>query len=126
MVEMERPPIVVEVAGETPAHFHRGALGYAKPYAASGARAVAFYDRVASMISDEPAAGSALFGYVLVHEVGHVLSGVAAHTEGGIMRARWSTDDLYRIFSRRMKLSADDARMMRASSWTRARKPGKD
>lgn len=112
-VENERPPILVEVEGWVPHDFHPGALGYAnlngidKPPSA-----VVLFERVEMAMNDEPAMRGVLFGYVLAHEVGHVLSGVPDHTAGGVMRARWSEEDLYRILSRRMKLTADDARLM--------------
>jgi hypothetical protein len=32
-------------------------------------------------------------GYVLAHEVEHTMQGVARHSESGILKAHWSTED---------------------------------
>ena len=35
-----------------------------------------------------------LLAHVLVHEITHVLEGVDRHTGQGVMKARWTEDDL--------------------------------
>jgi hypothetical protein len=30
-----------------------------------------------------------LFGYVLVHEISHILEGICRHSESGFMKAQW-------------------------------------
>ena len=74
-----------------------------------------FYGRIEPVIQSNPNAGAALLAYVLVHEIGHVLSGVAVHTPAGVMRARWSPEDIHLIATHRLELSADDVRLIRAA-----------
>ena len=64
------------------------ALAYAKPMSTSGTRVHVFYDRVAAR-SDAPN----LLGYVLAHEIGHVLQGVVRHSDYGILKAKWDGRD---------------------------------
>ena len=103
-------PIIVELAGDGPVGSRQEVLGLARPYAKRGTRIIVFYNRIAPR--------SSLLGYVLVHEIGHVLSGVAGHTRTGIMRAHWSKADLFLIATHRMMLSREDVDFMRLSAAT--------
>ena len=84
----EERPIVVRFATNTPVADHPGALAFAVPY--EGVHIKIFYDRVRM---GNPRATQAVLAHVLVHEMTHILQGVARHSEIGIMKARWTAQD---------------------------------
>jgi len=69
-----------------------GALAYALPYERIHIRV--FYDRVRSFGND---AGGSLLGHVLAHEIGHILQGVARHSETGLMKTEFTEADRFRM-----------------------------
>ncbi len=50
---------------------------------------------------------------ILAHEIGHVLESVDRHADTGIMRARWTADDLDAIASRSLTFSHEDISSIR-------------
>jgi hypothetical protein len=84
-----RDAIVITLSRETPADLHPGALAYAAPFERT--HIVLFHDRVMAATTQQML--PTLVAYVLVHEIGHILQGVARHSEGGIMKARWERAD---------------------------------
>jgi hypothetical protein len=85
-------PIVLIIdseAGGQPASEH--ALAYATPYSKSGTSIHIFMDRIGS--GRNPYFETVLLAHVLVHELTHVLEGIARHSEDGIMKARWNSLD---------------------------------
>jgi len=105
---------------------HPGALAYALPY--QGSRIVVFHDRVRSIVPSAPSVPYVL-GYVLAHEIGHILQGVVRHGEEGILKANWSRDDYSSMARVRVAFSKPDAelihlgllaRQQRANAGTRA------
>ena len=67
--------IYVSFSSQTPIHEHRGALAYARPYARpyEGTDIVVFLDRVRNIEYIAPYCIARLLGYVLAHEVTHIL-----------------------------------------------------
>jgi hypothetical protein len=84
----------IGVADRTPHDFHRGAFAYAMPYAPGGERVVVFYDRFVPLTITNPNTAPIVLGHILAHELGHVLCGVASHADSGLMRAKWSGEDI--------------------------------
>ncbi|MGC2659783.1 MAG: hypothetical protein WA324_17630 [Bryobacteraceae bacterium] len=106
--------IVVRLMRGTPASVFPGALGYALPFAHTGAHVVIFYDRVESLarVSNEEA--SMILGHAMAHEIGHVLLGSAEHASGGLMQASW-TPATWRLASAGLlTFSREEAERMRA------------
>jgi len=77
------------------------ALARAFPY--EGNRIDVFANRI--VMIDRPTRPF-LLGYVLAHEITHVLQGVATHSEKGVMKAVWGFNDYSDM--RRMTLSLTD------------------
>ena len=84
-----RDGIVITLSHDTPADLHPGALAYASPFERT--HIVLFHDRLMTATTQQML--PTLVAYVLVHEIGHILQGVARHSEGGIMKARWERAD---------------------------------
>ena len=106
--------IEMQLDAEMGAQFRPGSLGYAVPYVNSGTRIHVFIDRV---LKDKIPTGMAgnLLGYVMVHEIAHVLQGVDRHSAEGIMKANWDEHDHHAIFLRKLPFAAIDARLIHAA-----------
>jgi hypothetical protein len=63
-------------------------------------------ERLTREIGQDPADILAL---VLAHEIGHLLLPLGAHSEHGVMRARWRTDELRRLDVGRLGFTAEQA-----------------
>ncbi len=56
-----------------------------------------FYDRVMELDADWHIALADTLGSVIAHELGHLLLGSNSHSDMGIMRARWQSEELRRL-----------------------------
>jgi hypothetical protein len=54
-----------------------------------------------------------VLGFVLAHEITHVLQGIARHSETGIMRARWTDNNFRQMGNRDLMFTAEDVQMIR-------------
>ena len=101
---------VIGVSRETPANQHPGALAYAMPFERT--HIVLFYDRVLTVAT--PAVTPYLVGFVLAHEIVHMLQGIEQHAASGVMKARWDVGDYADMQRGRLRLSEDDIRLIRS------------
>jgi len=85
--------VIIQVAPHAPPSVSNSALAMASPYASSGVRIVVFYERVEPLFRGHSATRASVLGYVLAHEIGHVLEGTTRHSDVGVMKALWSTND---------------------------------
>ena len=53
-----------------------------------------FFARVAALHSSSGQEVGAILGYVMAHEIAHLLLGTNSHSVAGIMKARWQEEDL--------------------------------
>jgi hypothetical protein len=54
-----------------------------------------------------------LLGYAIAHEIGHLLRGVPGHSTDGIMKARWSLNDVRAMLRRDLAFTRDDSDRIR-------------
>jgi len=81
-----------------------------------------FYHRVDALATDGYRADRIL-GYVIAHEVAHVLLG-PSHSEEGIMRGEWTRNDLHRIsWGMLLDFSKDQSRQLHNAALRRMRQP---
>jgi hypothetical protein len=88
-------PIVVQLEATTRYPVPFDALAYALPYRESGTCIHVFLDRVS--LGRTQTLANALLAHVIVHEITHVLEQVKRHSEEGVMKARWSSEDYQRM-----------------------------
>src|SRR5262249_10712810 len=106
--------IVIRLLGFAPKGHPAGALAEAHPYAADGVRIKVFLDRIWAVADRQPLLQPRVLGYVLAHEIGHVLRGTNSHSWTGVMKAHWDDAD-YRAMRRRgLTFAADDVEAIRA------------
>jgi hypothetical protein len=93
------------------------ALGIAGPNRGA-ASAFIFYDRVVALRSQARSL-SPIVGRVLAHEIVHVLLPDKSHSEFGLMRGQWSTDDLRTDSSACIGLPAASVQLMKKEALRR-------
>lgn len=81
--------IVVTISHDTSQDQHRRALAYAT--VVEGSHIAVHLDRVLNLVpsGEQPR----LLGYVLAHEIAHIVQGVERHSASGIMKAYWNNPD---------------------------------
>jgi hypothetical protein len=103
--------IELQLGARTPAQFHPGAMAYAMPFGASGTRIHIFCDRVRNT---QPDGGSGtILGYVMAHEIAHVLQGVSRHSAEGVMKAHWEIPDYGRMKKGTLAFDPTDVELIR-------------
>lgn len=110
--------IEMQLDAKTPAQFHAGAMAYAMPFGASGTRIHVFCDRVRNT---QPDGGTGtILGYVMAHEIAHVLQGVSRHSAEGIMKAHWEIPDYGQMKSGTLPFDPPDAELIHEALEKRA------
>jgi len=109
----QRPKeIVVRMASGGARSASREAFAYALPYASDGVRVTVFYAELRQAFRTTPRLGATVLAHVLVHEITHVLEGVARHSSTGVMRAHWNSTDYSDLEKRPMEFAGDDAELI--------------
>lgn len=83
--------------------FRDAALAYALPYEGSTIRI-----RHDSVHRYPEGQRGGVLGYIMAHEIGHLLQGIERHSEEGLMKARWDDEDRHRIFVRKLPFARLD------------------
>ena len=106
--------ILLRIWAEAPREIDRYALGVATLTHTGSRRANVYVDRVRQFSGDSDARKiGILLGYVMAHELGHVLRDEPEHTETGIMKSCWSRGDADRMLHGIVGFTpADAARML--------------
>ncbi len=102
--------IVVMVVSTAAVNVSSDALAYALPYERT--HLVLLWDRLST--AAPPAEVAGLIGYVLVHEIGHMLEGVSRHSASGIMKAHWDSKDRADMRTGHLRFAAEDLDMILA------------
>jgi len=83
-------------------------------------RAEIFYDRVEALTGQLGYSAGSTLGSIIAHELGHVLLETGGHALTGIMRARWSYEDLVAAASGLLRFTPQQAERMRTGVRKRA------
>jgi hypothetical protein len=76
--------------------------------------ATMFYDRIAESARTSQSSRSAVLGYLMAHEIGHLLLGVNAHQPYGVMRRAWKIGDFRAAERGELLFSEEQASKIRA------------
>ena len=98
----------ISLSNKTPETLRPGALAYTLPY--EGTHIVVFYDRIQRMGSLRSA--PRVMAHVIAHEITHILEGIVRHSESGVMKARWSDDDLRAMARKPLAFAAEDVELI--------------
>jgi hypothetical protein len=97
----------VDLVQSTPPSLRPEALAYAFPYQNASSAITIFYGRVRTY----PHADKVL-AHVMVHEVTHMLQGIARHSESGVMKAGWTKEDYRTMGNSPLPLTAGDIQLI--------------
>lgn len=103
----------VHLAERAPNDLPLGALALAYPYSGCAKAVTIYADRVRQLTGGRFGEEAAMLGYVIAHELVHVLQGVDRHSETGIMKARWTMQDRAAILSRALGFDEEDTPLIR-------------
>jgi len=93
-----------------------GVLGFAAvPDEGMGRIAYAVYDRVRSIALEVPTSDSNLLGFVMAHEIGHLMLPRGSHTRSGLMKSDWDVRDLARVDLQKLQFSELQAEQIRST-----------
>jgi hypothetical protein len=106
------PAIQIRFTTGVPDNVRPAALAYAHPFAKGVAGIVVLYDRVRLAAERRPGFEHRLLAHVLAHEIGHVLGGTNAHSESGVMKARWTLDDYEKMMKVPLSFTATDRELI--------------
>ncbi len=81
------------LVGSEPGEEEAGPLAEAFPFAGTMGHIVVLYDRVRSASGISRDLEPVLLAHVMVHEMTHVLQCLDRHSDTGIMKSHWSSDD---------------------------------
>src|SRR5580698_1188805 len=95
--------IVITLAARAPESRKPGELAYALPY--EGTHIVILYDRVRKMAPNQV---PAVLAHVLVHEITHILQGLPRHSESGVMKAQWDSQDFAQMSWKPLTFTNED------------------
>jgi hypothetical protein len=115
-----KPEVVLEYG--TDANRAPGVMGYAFPNGnGSGGIKILYRRIVAKRRRPEK-----VLAHVIVHEVSHMLQGVARHSDSGIMKAWWSREDYEQIERAPLAFTAVDIQLIQAGVAKRIAKAAAD
>ncbi len=84
---LQERPIVIDLRNAPREESAQHAVAYALPY--EGVHIRVFYNRI-----EREQNRAAVLAHVFAHEIAHILQGVVRHSDTGIMKARWTLDDI--------------------------------
>jgi len=91
------------------------ALASARIVGSSGTEITVYKDRLQRFLdrhSKLAGVAGACIGYVLTHELAHVMQGVARHSEFGILKAQWSNDDFEEMMFHKLAFTNFDVELI--------------
>ncbi len=101
--------ILVSVSMNTPSDLPPGVLARALLF--EGLHIRVFYDRIVSEAHDRQLRPY-LLAYVIVHEITHILEGVDRHSDSGIMKAHWGSDEYALMRSGQLRFAEEDIELI--------------
>ena len=99
---------------------NRDTLGYAFPYSDTGSQVHIAIMRVLRCRLDcrdrnTQMRQAAFLGHVMAHEIGHAVQGIASHSEDGLMKTYWTSQDVRTMLTRRLSFTASDAELIHSA-----------
>ena len=104
-----QPAFGIRTVEHAPESATPGALASAQLLGSSGPEITVYNDRVRRFLADHPSLTAVAAGYVLAHELAHVMQGIARHSDSGILKARWSREDYKEMTIHKLAFTSSDA-----------------
>jgi hypothetical protein len=114
--------IAVRLTLDTPAEFKTSVGAFATP--SEGVHITVLYEHLAWSMA-KPGLAPPLLAHVLVHEITHILEGVARHSATGIMKANWTSADYYEMQTKTLSFASEDVELIHRGLAQRRMRAGK-
>jgi len=114
--------IAVRLTLDTPDEFKTSVGAFATP--SEGVHITVLYEHLAWSLA-KPGLAPALLAHVLVHEITHILEGVARHSATGIMKANWTSADYYDMQTKTLPFASEDVELIHRGLAQRSQRAGK-
>jgi hypothetical protein len=102
-------PIAIRMVSRAPENDHPDALAAARPF--DGTRIEVFYERIRRAV--DSGLVPRLLAHVLVHEITHIIEGTDSHSDFGIMKAHWDTEDYHQMMLAPLRFTDEDLQLIR-------------
>jgi len=102
--------IAVRLTLDRPAEFKTSVGAFATP--SEGVHITVLYEHLAWSMAKSGLAPS-LLAHVLVHEITHILEGIARHSTTGIMKPNWTSADYYEMQTKTLPFDSEDVELIR-------------
>lgn len=99
--------------GDAPDSIAASALAAAHPYGSSGVAITLYEDRLRAYLQEHKDMEQIVLGYVLAHELAHVMQGIDRHSASGILKARWTSEDCNLIRAGKLTFTPEDVELIR-------------
>jgi hypothetical protein len=98
-------------ADRVPATSNVSALAVARPY--SPVASITLYEEsLRRFLNHYRGTENIVFGYVVAHELAHLMQGLNRHSDSGILKAQWSYKDVYQMASGSLDFTAYDVQLI--------------
>jgi hypothetical protein len=95
-----------------PASVNPGALASARLLEGAGGDITIYADRILPLPTQFHILPDVVAGYVMAHELAHVMQGVARHSESGILKAQWSRENYTDMTLRKFAFTPRDVELI--------------
>jgi hypothetical protein len=102
----------VRTVAQAPDSASAGALASTDEVGSSGTQITVYKDRILRLLNANPRLQYVAVGYVLAHELAHLMQGVLRHSESGILKARWSYDEYQEMCLRKLAFTQTDIELI--------------
>ncbi len=80
-----------------------------------GVRAYIFADRASDLAKEEVIPSTRILGYLMAHEIGHLLMGTNSHSRQGIMKGNWRRKEVKDALSGRLTFTSQECSRLRSA-----------
>jgi len=117
------PPsrLAVRINSEMPSKLAKTSLGVA--LSDGGIYATIYYPRVDEYAKEGIATHSQILGHAIAHEMGHLLLGPKPHARFGIMRGKWTAEDLQSMTMGTLLFIPHQSALIRQAAFGEWRRP---
>jgi hypothetical protein len=118
--DSSHPAFGIRTVEHAPQSATPGALAAAQLLDNSGTEITVYRDRVRRFLADHPSLPAVAAGYVLAHELAHVMQGIPRHSDSGILKAHWSREDYQEMTFHKLAFTSSDVDLIAAGLNSRA------
>jgi hypothetical protein len=121
--DASHPTFGIRTVEHAPESATPGALASAQLLGNSGTEITVYKDRVQRLLSSHPGLSAVAAGYVLAHELAHVMQGIRRHSGSGILKAHWSREEYQEMTFHKLAFTSSDVELIHQGLVGQASRP---